>query len=311
MMVVALVSGATGLNAWYVGDVSIAFTVDEPESPVTATGCAPVSVTIDGPFSVVCSAASEGGMATATASGNRDATPPSLSVPANVTAPATGASTIVNYPPPSAADAGSGLASVSCTPASGWSFPVGTTAVACVALDNAGNSASATFTVSVGDTAPPVITSTAPSISTLSPPNHRMVPITITVSATDDLSAPICTVTGVTSNEAQNGLGDGDTPTDWLLTGGLTLQLRAERSGKGNGRIYTIAVRCVDAAGNAATSSTTVTVPRSQRSDADRGDDRHDDDAAERDERKSDRDRSDRSAKSRREESERRRRGGS
>jgi hypothetical protein len=113
---------------------------------------------------------------------------------------------------------------------------------------------------------PPVITSTSPSESSLWPPNHQMVPITITIAATDNLSpAPVCSIASVSSNEPQNGLGDGDTPNDWLITGAKTVQLRAERAGNGNGRSYTIAMRCVDGAGNVATSSTTVSVPKNKK----------------------------------------------
>ena len=93
-----------------------------------------------------------------------------------------------------------------------------------------------------------------------------MVPITLTVSATDNLGpAPACTITGITSDEPQNGQGDGDTPNDWLITGALTAQLRSERAGGRDGRIYTLAVRCIDPAGNSATSSTAVAVPKSQK----------------------------------------------
>jgi hypothetical protein len=42
----------------------------------------------------------------------------------------------------------------------------------------------------------------------------------------------------------------------------LTLNLRADRSNKRISRIYTIAIECTDAAGNRATKSVTVTVPR-------------------------------------------------
>ncbi len=39
------------------------------------------------------------------------------------------------------------------------------------------------------------------------------------------------------------------------------IYLRAERSGKSNGRIYTITYRATDCAGNSSAASTTVTVP--------------------------------------------------
>jgi hypothetical protein len=59
-----------------------------------------------------------------------------------------------------------------------------------------------------------------------------------------------------------DGGDDGDGP-DWIITGPLSASLRAERSGSGNGRFYVITIRCTDASGNAATSVTTVFVPRS------------------------------------------------
>ena len=90
--------------------------------------------------------------------------------------------------------------------------------------------------------------------------------IVLDVAASDSLGpVPVCSVTGVSSNEPQNGLGDGDTPNDWMITGALSVQLRAERASGGAGRTYTVALRCSDAAGNAATASTTVTVAKSQR----------------------------------------------
>ena len=47
----------------------------------------------------------------------------------------------------------------------------------------------------------------------------------------------------VTSNEPDNGLGDGDTANDIVIVDDLTVKLRAERSGTGNGRIYTLTWR--------------------------------------------------------------------
>jgi hypothetical protein len=54
-------------------------------------------------------------------------------------------------------------------------------------------------------------------------------------------------------------------PVDWVITGDHCLQLRAERSGKGCGRVYTITVQATDCAGNVSAPKTlTVKVPHSQ-----------------------------------------------
>ena len=45
------------------------------------------------------------------------------------------------------------------------------------------------------------------------------------------------------------------------VTGPLTLNLRAERSGNGSGRVYTIVVEARDRFGNARVSTVAVTVP--------------------------------------------------
>jgi len=107
-----------------------------------------------------------------------------------------------------------------------------------------------------------LIVTASPSV--LWPPNHNMVPVTVTVVASDNTGVASRRIISVTSSEPDNGLGDGDTPGDIQITGDLSVLLRAERSGKGNARIYTITVECEDKAGNASTSTTTVTVPRDQ-----------------------------------------------
>jgi len=65
------------------------------------------------------------------------------------------------------------------------------------------------------------------------PPNHKLVPVTIT-----GVTGPV-TVTGVTQDETLNSLGDGNTCPDAVIVDGQA-QLRAERSGDGNGRVYRI-----------------------------------------------------------------------
>lgn len=108
------------------------------------------------------------------------------------------------------------------------------------------------------DQTPPVITAVAADPSSLSPPNGRMAPVAITVSATDNESAPVCSITSVTSNEPI-------TAADWRITSPLSLELRASRSGAGDGRVYTIGVRCVDQAENVATGAAAVSVPKGKK----------------------------------------------
>ncbi|MBV8518046.1 MAG: HYR domain-containing protein [Acidobacteria bacterium] len=183
------------------------------------------------------------------------AEPPVLNLPGNITAEATSPSgAVVNYTVTATAD---GV--VACTPPSGSTFALGTTTVNCTATNSAG-STSGSFTVTVVDTTPPVVTSTTASPNSIWPPNHKMVNVTVTVNAIDAVDlTPTSRIIGVTSNQPINGPGDGNTNSDWVITGPLTLQLRAERAGS-NDRVYTITVETKDDAGNATTSTVKVTV---------------------------------------------------
>jgi hypothetical protein len=91
-----------------------------------------------------------------------------------------------------------------------------------------------------------------------------MVPVNVSVAVTDNCDAAVlqsCHIVLVTSNEPISGNGDGNTAPDWQIAGNLTANLRAERSGPGTGRIYTLTVQCTDSAGNSSSRETTVTVP--------------------------------------------------
>ncbi len=144
-----------------------------------------------------------------------------------------------------------------------------TTTVTFSATDAAGNAGSATSTITVVDTAAPTITDVAVSKAMLWPANHKMVPVSLSVDASDVCDPSVtCEITSVTSNEPVDGLGDGDTSPDWVITGALTLELRAERSGTGTGRVYTITVTCTDDSGNASTKTVDVTVPHSMGKDS-------------------------------------------
>jgi len=86
-----------------------------------------------------------------------DTKPPVVHCPASiVTGMAPGqCSAVVNFTVTATDDSGS--ARVVCSPASGSSFPKGTTTVACTATDPSKNQASCSFTVTVNDTQPPRI----------------------------------------------------------------------------------------------------------------------------------------------------------
>jgi hypothetical protein len=136
------------------------------------------------------------------------------------------------------------------------SLPAGTHVIALTVGDGRGASATDTLLAAVLDTTPPVIHSAAASPSVLSPANKQLVPVTVAVSATDACAGSVrCRIVSVTSNEATDA-------SDWKITGDLTLNLRATRSNKGTGRIYTITIECVDASGNVSRKTATVTVPR-------------------------------------------------
>jgi len=116
------------------------------------------------------------------------------------------------------------------------------------------------------DTTPPTILSTSAEPSVLWAPDHKMIDVTVTADLYDNCDQnPVCMIVNVTSNEPINGPGDGNTKPDWIITGDLTVQLRAERSGVTEGRIYTIHLECKDASGNSATAVVTVTVPHDKK----------------------------------------------
>jgi phosphodiesterase/alkaline phosphatase D-like protein len=113
-----------------------------------------------------------------------------------------------------------------------------------------------------GDIEAPVIGEIVATPSVLWPPNHKMIPVEISVTADDNCSIASEKIVNVTSNEPANGSGDGATATDWQITGDLSLLLRAERSGHGTDRTYTITIEVTDSAANKSEKATSVTVPR-------------------------------------------------
>ena len=78
-------------------------------------------------------------------------------------------------------------------------------------------------------------------------------------------ASPKVSLVSITTNEADEAKGDGHTADDIQVDDNGLIYLRAERSGTGSGRIYTITYQAVDDSGNAAVARATVTVPHDQR----------------------------------------------
>jgi glucuronoarabinoxylan endo-1,4-beta-xylanase len=103
-----------------------------------------------GTYLLRLSAANAFGETSATLAVNvQDLTPPAITVPSNLTVEATSAAGAVMTFSTSAVDTVDGPLPTTNTPASGSTFPLGTTTVTTSATDAAGNSASQTFTVTV------------------------------------------------------------------------------------------------------------------------------------------------------------------
>jgi hypothetical protein len=144
---------------------------------------------------VTCTATdSLGNVATATFTVTvLDSALPVVTVPSNITTTATGASGAVVTFSASATDLVDGTDPVTCSPASGSTFPIGATVVTCTATDNNGNASSATFTVTVTDTASPTLT--LPGAITATATSTKGATVTYSVSATDPVDGsitPVC-----------------------------------------------------------------------------------------------------------------------
>ena len=120
------------------------------------------------------------------------------------------------------------------------------------------------------NTTPPGIVLNGNTIS-LWPPNHSYHTISVTdfvVSAsscdgTVNLNSVV--IDSVTSDEVENGNGDGNTTNDIVIAcNRKSVDLRAERDGSADGRVYTITFKVTDSFGVSSTATATVTVPQSQ-----------------------------------------------
>jgi len=245
------------------------FTVTQSPAPGTVVGLGPHAVHIE----------ANDGSSNNDGAGNTstkditftvvDTTPPTFTfVPGNITAytgpGATTCDTVVDPGQATAAD-NCGTATVTRSP-SGNTFPVGTTTVTWTATDGAGNSTTATQTITVIDNTVPVITLNG-STPSMWPPNHKYQTFNVTnfvASVFDNcggVNVSDVLIDHATSDEIENGNGDGNTTNDIVIASDCkSVQLRSERSGAGDGRVYTITFRLTDTHGNTTTATARVTV---------------------------------------------------
>jgi hypothetical protein len=204
-----------------------------------------------------------------------DTAAPSVSCPADVTVECTGDDGVRAADRQLASFLASATASDVCDASVTLSndapsfFGLGTRAVTTTARDDSGNSASCVADVTVADTVPPTIHASV-SPTTLWVPDHKMVDLTASVSVVDGCDPRARFVlTSITSDEPDNGTGDGDTPSDVqgaaFGTADTRFRLRAERSALGDGRTYTITYTAIDGSGNTAVAVLEVVVPFASR----------------------------------------------
>jgi predicted component of type VI protein secretion system len=147
-------------------------------------------------------------------------------------------------------------------------FEEGATLVTFTAEDDHGNTSQCQATVTVEDTTPPEI-AVVLDRTALWPPNHKMVTVCATVEVTDICDPnPEFVLESIVSDEPDNGKGDGNFPDDIqnevVETADLCFDLRSERQGMEDGRVYTIVYRAFDHSGNEAWATVTVDVPHDQ-----------------------------------------------
>lgn len=100
-----------------------------------------------------------------------DTTPPNITTPGDITAEATGPSGAVVTYTVTAEDDVDGPVIPDCSPPSGFTFSLGGTTVTCTATDSAGNTSTASFTVTVQDTTLPTV-----AVTSLSAPQDGFLP---------------------------------------------------------------------------------------------------------------------------------------
>jgi cysteine-rich repeat protein len=108
---------------------------------------------------------------------------------------------------------------------------------------------------------PPICTGASASVTDLWPPNHKLATVLVTGVVDPDDDPVAIVVTAIAQDEPVDGSGDGDSCPDAEGVGTDAAQVRVERSGEGDGRVYHIAFAAADGRGGTCIGSVTTCVP--------------------------------------------------
>src|SRR5215211_1277844 len=137
------IAGTKGDDDWYTSDVTVTWTVEDPESTITSkTGCDETTITQDTTGdTLTCKATSAGGNSEKSVTIKRDATKPVITVNGGIPDQTEFYfGDVPSAPTCDATDATSGVTSAGCT-VSGYGTTVGSYTLTFTAKDNAGNTA--------------------------------------------------------------------------------------------------------------------------------------------------------------------------
>jgi hypothetical protein len=146
-------------------------------------------------------------------------------------------------------------------------LPLGENRISLRVTDADGRTGIAETVITVVDTTPPSLDLTLePSV--LWPPNHRIVPVNVSWQVVDHCDpAPEVVLVSASSSESDGPVG-GDTASQTGDIEGVSIgspvveiRLRAERTGKGNGRTYELLCRATDSSRNSAVAIGVALVP--------------------------------------------------
>jgi hypothetical protein len=114
---------------------------------------------------------------------------------------------------------------------------------------------------------PPDCSAVALDTTQLWPPNHKLVKVKASGATDSDVGdSATLVIDGVTQDEPVNGLGDGDTDIDAVLSSPLSssVQVRSERAGTRDGRVYRLHYTATDTHGATCSGTATVSVAHDQ-----------------------------------------------